>query len=381
MTDSSICRRAGARAARPRSDALPPRWEPAEISRVRTYRYSCPPPRSNVTGGGSGQPIENVLVELDCAGITGHGYVHCDDKSGADWMCGMISTLGRQLIGMDPSGVRSSWHRLRRGVTGTRQMLAALAALDTAMWDLHGMRAGLPIYQLVGSERDAVAVYVSQSVGLTSTPEIIDDALGRQAEGFRFYKLRLRRMSWRDGVDLVASVRRALNDSVSLILDADRAWTVADAVAVGAASSDLGVLWLEGPVALADRDPLATATRALDVAVATGDALEIDALTRVIGQRTADVVTPNLMRCAGPTGVLGIAGLAAAHYVAASSAAFPEISAHLLGAWGGIPPVQVRPGHWDAMFDEAPVVADGELRLPDRPGFGFTFSDEARVSC
>src|SRR5688572_11407960 len=66
------------------------------------------------------------------------------------------------LIGRDPARIEDTWQYLYRGAYWRRGpvTMTAIAAVDTALWDIKGKVAGLPVYQLLGGRsREGVTVY------------------------------------------------------------------------------------------------------------------------------------------------------------------------------------------------------------------------------
>lgn len=66
------------------------------------------------------------------------------------------------LIGRDPARIEDTWQYLYQGSYWRRGpvTMSAVAAVDTALWDIKGKVAGLPVYQLLGGRsREGVTVY------------------------------------------------------------------------------------------------------------------------------------------------------------------------------------------------------------------------------
>ncbi|MEO6082024.1 MAG: D-mannonate dehydratase ManD [Umezawaea sp.] len=80
------------------------------------------------------------------------------------------------LIGRDPARIEDTWQYLYRGAYWRRGpvTMTSIAAVDTALWDIKGKVAGLPVYQLLGGRsRDGVMVY-SHASGV-DVPSLLDD--------------------------------------------------------------------------------------------------------------------------------------------------------------------------------------------------------------
>src|SRR5512140_2971994 len=70
------------------------------------------------------------------------------------------------LVGRDARRIEDTWHYLYKGAYWRRGpvTMSAIAAVDTALWDIKAKAAGLPLYQLLGgASREAVMVYAHAS--------------------------------------------------------------------------------------------------------------------------------------------------------------------------------------------------------------------------
>ncbi|WP_328718152.1 D-galactonate dehydratase family protein [Streptomyces sp. NBC_00247] len=94
------------------------------------------------------------------------------------------------LIGLDPHRVEDTWQYLYRGAYWRRGpvTMAAIAAVDVALWDIKAKAAGLPLYQLLGgASRDRVRTYGhANGAGI---PELLDSVRARLAEGYRAVRI------------------------------------------------------------------------------------------------------------------------------------------------------------------------------------------------
>jgi L-alanine-DL-glutamate epimerase-like enolase superfamily enzyme len=262
--------------------------------------------------------------------------------------------------------------------------MTAIAAVDIALWDIAGKAWGVPIYRLLGgAHRRSLPTYVSLG---GSGPEAYAAAAAEQIEaGFLAVKLFLGKGIEAD-LATVEAVRRAIGDR-GLMVDTQWMYGVSEAIELGRALERHRVRWLETPTKPEDVAGNAEIARALDMAVALGEGERTRWQFRpILEARAADIIQPDVGRAGGISETMRIAALAETYnvpvalhqgigfgpYIAAAlqvAAAVPELVA-----------VEYQP-HMQRLFThltgETIAVRDGALVLPDDPGLGVAFRDDA----
>lgn len=85
-----------------------------------------------------------------------------------------------------------------------------MSGLDMALWDIRGKAVGWPLYRLLGGSARAVPAYAGGiSLGYQPPDELVEEAHGMVARGYRALKLRIGDTAALDGAR-VAAVRRGL---------------------------------------------------------------------------------------------------------------------------------------------------------------------------
>jgi mandelate racemase len=325
--------------------------------------------------------IHTVLVEARGGGETGIGYAFCFSLNEARAIAAIGEDLAAAVTAAAPRGVRAHWSAMWDqlnfiGHEGPGVM--AMAAVDTALWDLTARRAGLPLYRLLGAEQRATDVYAAGGWLSWSTQQVIEEAQAFAEAGYGAYKMRVGSPDWRDDVDRVRSVRSALDDGVGLMIDVNQAWSLDDALAAGRELQDLGLLWIEEPVDAEDLRGQARLAQELRTPVAAGETLwGRRGFARLLEAGGVDVVQLDLMRCGGITPFLEIAALVAASDAPVTSHLFTPISAHLLAAIPRSHMAEHLPSWFDPLFEQGPRILDGRLLPSQEPGLGMTVSAAA----
>ncbi|TDQ53050.1 L-talarate/galactarate dehydratase [Actinorugispora endophytica] len=314
-------------------------------------------------------------------GLEGVGYSY-SKRAGGPGQYAHAREVAPELIGEDPSDIQRIWTKLVwAGASVGRSGLAtqAIAAIDIALWDLKAKRAGLPLAKLLGAHRDAVDCY-NTSGGFLSTPleQVLENTRAARAAGIGRIKIKVGQPDTRADLERVEAVREELGD-FPLMVDANQQWNRSTAVRMGRTLEEFDLVWIEEPLDAYDAEGHAALARELATPIATGEMLtsvpEHEELIRI---GAVDFMQPDAPRVGGITPFLTImargrqAGIRMAPHFAM------EIHVHLAAAYENDPWVE----HFDwlqPLFDERLEIADGRMRVPNRPGLGFTISEQARA--
>lgn len=338
--------------------------------------------RLNFALGTSAAVVREVpllLVDVSTQeGIVGRAYLFCYTPAGAKAVAAVLAEAVEMIKGQAAHPGSLQQVLLRRyallGVTGAVRM--ALSALDIALWDATAIAAGLPLAELLGSGRRAIAAYDSRGLGLMAPDKLADEAKALQAKGLRALKLRLGHATLAEDLDALRAVRKAVPSDVLVMADYNQALTATEAVRRGLALESEGIAWLEEPIRHDDYRGCAHVARSLEVPVQIGENFNgPEAMVEAIAAGACDYVMPDVARIGGVTGWMQAAGIAAANGIEVSSHLVPEVSVHLLAA--------TPTAHWleyvdwaDAILEQPMQVVDGSVVPPDRPGLGLVWSEE-----
>ena len=181
-------------------------------------------------------------------GIEGYGSLLAPGPGCEATAMQIMRAVKPVLLGRDPLDIGTIWSELwrrRRFVGGS----VPVGSVDTALWDIAGKVAGLPIHRLLGTHRDAVPAYKSDPVP-GGPSAYVEDVLRWKELGWTGYKYHSRGKPSEDLV-VLAAIREAAGDDVRLMLDA-HAYPYGDAVRVGKAIEEMGYFWYEDPMAPED---------------------------------------------------------------------------------------------------------------------------------
>ena len=351
-----------------------------KVRSLRARPVLVPLKRPPVSASGGIPAAALVLIDLETdGGITGHSYVFAFASWALGPVVGCLQAMLEMIKGdaLAPLEIEAKL-RARLTLLDTPGLVGlALAGIDMAAWDALAQAHRVPLVTLLGGALKPIAAYNSTGLWLKPVDTLADEAEALLAEGFRAVKLRLGRDDAAQDVAAVRAVKTRIGERVTLMCDFNQRLTVNEAILRGRALDGEGLYWIEEPVRHDDYEGYARIAADVKTPIQTGENLvDTFEMARAIAARSLDYVMPDVQRIGGVTGWLRAAALAHAHGIEMSSHLFPEFSVHLLGA--------TPTCHWLEFMDWAePVlreplrVKDGLAQIPDRPGAGIVWNEDA----
>ena len=322
-----------------------------------------------------------VLVDvISDEGIVGHAYLFAYTRAAGPAIIAMLHGVLDAVRG-DPVapidlGRKLGKHFRLIGVQGVVRM--ALAAFDICCWDILAKAANQPLARLLGTNITRVPAYNSNGLGLMAPAQVAAEAVELLEGGFSAIKLRLGFPTLTEDLANLRAVRRAVPDSVSVMVDFNQGLDLPEALKRGYALDQEGAAWIEEPIRHDDYPGNAQLARELTTPIQIGENFSgPHAMAVAISQRASDIMMPDLERIGGVTGWQRAASLAYAHDIPISTHLFPEVSAHLLAATPTAHLLEYV--DWaNPILAEPLVIENGHAVLSTRPGAGLSW-DEAAI--
>ncbi|WP_084128349.1 D-mannonate dehydratase ManD [Demequina sp. NBRC 110055] len=323
------------------------------------------------------------------------------------------------LIGRDPARIEDMWQYLYRGAYWRRGpvTMTAIAAVDTALWDIKGKVAGLPVYQLLGGRsREGVMVYTHASG--PDVPALLDDVARAKELGYRAIRAQTavpgvagtygvkkngryepanaslpEEQPWstedylRFAPSYLAAVRETHGFDFHLLHDVHHRLTPLEAARFGRAVEEVDLFWMEDPTPAENQEAFRLIRQHTTTPVAVGEALtSIWDVQHLITEQLIDYVRMTVVHSGGITHLRRIFDLAALYQVRSGSHGASDLSpvsqaaaVHLDLAIANFG-IQEHMGYPDEVadvFHSHVQYADGALDVGDVPGLGVEYDDDA----
>jgi L-alanine-DL-glutamate epimerase-like enolase superfamily enzyme len=344
------------------------------VERLAVSAYELPTDEPESDGTADWDSTTIVIVEAHAGETTGLGYTYAPAAAGAL----VEEQLAPEVEGANALAPAAVWERLARALRNAGRPgigFCALAAVDTALWDLKARALELPLVDCLPRVHDAVPVYGSGGFCSYSLERLREQLAGWVADGIPRVKMKISREPRRDPERLDA-VREAIGDEADLYVDANGAFRAKEALGwAKRLRADWGASWFEEPVSSDDLDGLRLVREqgpgGLEIAAGEYAYLPGD-FRNLVG--CVDCLQADVTRCGGITGLLRAAGLADANGVDLSAHCAPQLSAHAFCAVPNARHLEYFHDHVrleSLFFNGVLEPVDGCLR-PDRsrPGHG-----------
>jgi L-alanine-DL-glutamate epimerase-like enolase superfamily enzyme len=349
------------------------------------------------------RPTGWVLIKVKTdEGITGIGEAY---HGAGVHQIAVDERLTRSLIGQDPRNVDKLFRDMMSAMSASGfyqgAVMSAISGIESALWDITGQAAGVPIWQLLGGKfRDKIRIYNDCHAGETENPEAYAaKAREVEARGFTAIKFdidplpsrrdRYNRCISNDDiahyVEVVTAVRESLDSNTDLAIDAHWFYAPVDILKVAHAFEDLDLLWLEDPIPPENIAAMEGVTKSTRTPICTGENFYTRFGFRdLIETQAADIISPDMAKAGGLLEGRRIADLADMYYIPIAphnigSPVQTVANCHVMAA---VPNFLVLEFHhlddrfWEGIVNEGPLIQEGHIDVPNLPGLGVTLNED-----
>lgn len=345
----------------------------------------------------------NLLVKVETDdGLHGWGESGVSGRELA--VVGAIDHFREFLLGRDPRQIGALWQEMYRGAyfEGGRVITGAISAIDIALWDIAGKRAGVPVYQLLGGrQRDVVPCF--PTCPAPTGDKLIDGAKALLADGWDIVRLTTgdsdngaAQAPYDPSVDAyelagcLIELRQEVGGAATIGVDMHHRLSIAQAASFCQRLPTGTVDFLEEPIRHQTAEAYEALRKMVDVPFAIGEECASKWDFRPFIERgLTQFARIDVCNVGGLTEAMKVAAMAEAHYIdvmphdplgpvctAATiqmCAAVPNLS------WCEIAPYGGDKSDHDRIFVNRPVERERVYPIPDEPGLGIDVREDELV--
>ena len=264
-----------------------------------------------------------VEVETD-EGITGWGECFGPGNIALANKFIIEKVIQPLINGENPTNKEYIWHKVYNLLRDSGQKgmpIQALSGIDIALWDILSKKANLPLYQLLGGKSNNQIPVYGYGMMLQKKPvdQLIElfqkEAKEIKEKNFKAMKMKIG-IGPKDDLKLVKAVRKAVGDDYKLMVDANHAYNLSDALYVGRGLDEMNIYWFEEPVAPEDYEGYKELKKKLKTNIAGGEAeFTKYGWNQLIKNKCIDIAQPEVCGLGGITEYLKVSALAQSNFV------------------------------------------------------------------
>jgi L-alanine-DL-glutamate epimerase-like enolase superfamily enzyme len=353
-----------------------------KIISVEVLQVDLPPkvPRSDAIQSFVTQ--ETPMVRLACDdGSHGTGYTYTIGTGGSSVVALLADHLAPRLLGRDPDEIEAIWTDLffhtHATAVGAITSLA-LAAIDTALWDLRCRRLRLPLWKLAGGAQPRVPVYSTEGGWLQLPVDtLVAESLAAKAAGFRGVKIKVGKPHVSEDIERLRAVRDAVGPGFELMVDANQAFSAAEAIRRARHYEALDLAWFEEPLPAEDLAGHIRLAASTSIPVAVGESIySIQHFREYLQRAACSIVQADVARIGGITPWLKVAHLAESFNTPICPHFLMELHVSLCAAVPNARWVEYIP-QLDDVTRSRIEIRDGFAVPPSAPGIGIDWDWDA----
>jgi len=331
-----------------------------------------------------------VTIATD-AGLVGIGNVALAPRIAKQIIDQYLTPL---VIGHDPFDYEYLWQRMYRSTHAWGRKgiaMAAISAVDIAIWDIMGKATDRPVFKLLGGRtKEKIPCYASKLYH-QNLDNMQEEAQRYIDQGFKAMKMRFGYgpkdgpQGMRENVNSVAAVREVIGEDIDLMLECYMGWNLEYAKRMLPKLEQFEPRWLEEPVIADDIDGYAELNRLTSIAVSGGEhEFTPYGFKQLLEKRAVSVIQYDTNRVGGITAAHKINAIAEAYSVPVIPHAGQMHNYHLTMSTLASPMAEFFPVHeveignelFYYLFKGDPEPIDGYIQLDEHlPGLGLTLND------
>jgi D-galactarolactone cycloisomerase len=254
--------------------------------------------------------IVKVTTESGLVGW-GEGY------GPANVLASGIEFLSKHVIGKSVLNNEGIWQEMyRRSMDFARRgiLVAAISAIDIALWDLKGKILDQPVSVLLGGrKREAIQAYAT-GMYFTETDDLAhklaEEALSYKKKGFKAMKMKVG-LTLEQDVEHVRRVREAIGKDIQLMVDANHAYSLVEATRLAAQIEAYDISWFEEPLSPEHYESYAELRKRTSIPISGGECEYLRAgFYQLFKNNSVDIAQPDICAAGGITEVKKIIAMA-----------------------------------------------------------------------
>ena len=289
------------------------------------------------------------------------------------------------IEGLNPLNIEKIWEKcfyLTKDILRNRAtVIKAISCVDSALWDIVGKKANMPLRQLWGSYHDelpiiAIGGYYSENL-FDLNAEIKD----YQKLGISGCKMKIGSSSPEEDAKRFIHMRNIAGEKFILIADANQGYGEQEAIEFCNLVKDYQIDWIEEPIEwIIDRQSLRNIRYKTGIPVAAGQSeISRQGILDLITNESIDICNFDASWGGGPTEWLKVAGLCESNSIHMAHHEEPQISAQLLGSVKKAKYIECFHPDRDPIFwnlIENKKIINGKYQIPNLPGWGITLNND-----
>ena len=325
---------------------------------------------------------ETPMVRItDADGAVGTGYSYTIGTGGSS-VCKLIDDhLAPVLVGREAEEIEGLWRilffRVHATTVGAITSIA-LAAIDTALWDLRARKAGLPLHRLAGGAKNGIALYYTEGGWLhMDEAELVDEAMRAKERGFGGTKIKVGRPHVAEDAKRLSAVRDEVGFDWEIMTDANQGFSLDEAIRRARYYEELDVAWFEEPIHADDVGAHRRLAQSTTVPIAVGESMySLSQFKDYLEAGACSIVQVDVGRIGGITPWLKVAHMAEAFNIPVCPHFLMEIHLGLCCA--------VPNSRWLEYIPQLDLVTSSPIRIEngraipsDSPGLGIDWDWKA----